>query len=297
VTAYVRISLDVAQSDSQLITAAMDAIGALSITIESADGEEIFDESTPGEPRWENQHVTLLFSGERDIGEVEKALSDTLGSSPPISVTPVADQDWERSWLKQFKPIKVGKHVWVCPSWCDVVEPDDLTLIIDPGLAFGTGTHPTTRLCLNYLESIDIADKSVLDFGCGSGILGIAAAKMGADNVIGVDVDPKAIIASNRNATVNQVTQRFAALEHREYSRRPENTTFDIAIANILAGTLIELSCELADRVVDGGWLLLSGVLQRQTESVIQAYQDSFAFTTRQRDDWMLLVGEKKRGR
>ncbi len=205
----------------------------------------------------------------------------------------VADKDWERAWLDEFKPINVGHELWVCPTWCSPIEPNHHNLMIDPGLAFGTGTHPTTQLCLAHLSQSKMSRKSALDFGCGSGILGIAAAKLGAMEVFGTDVDSKAIDASNTNAEVNEVSDQFTAMLNETFFQQVGEKQFDFVIANILAGTLVSLADELMSRTTSSGQLLLSGILAHQVDTVIDAYCVSFDFEKHQIGDWMLLVGER----
>ena len=208
----------------------------------------------------------------------------------------IADRDWERAWLDEFKPVKVGRDLWVCPSWCQPEEPDHCNLMIDPGLAFGTGTHPTTNLCLSWLSDHEMHHKTVLDFGCGSGILGIAAAKLGAYQVYGTDVDTKAIETANGNAAVNQVSDKFRAMENESFFEQMGTMKFDLVVANILAGTLKHLAGELVARTAEGGQMLLSGILHHQADDVIASYGSHFVFEKRQMGDWMLLIGERRDG-
>ena len=221
---YLQVGFNLDRSISEEVSWYLEELGAISITIESANDERCFDESTPSEPLWEKQRLNVLFLRENEfeeqvtaVGQSIRHIFDELARETPgpwiseaaktqLQFDQVADQDWERVWLEGFEPIQVGHRLWVCPSWCEVVEPDHVNLMIDPGLAFGTGTHPTTRLCLEYLSTRHVPGKTVLDFGCGSGILGIAAAKYGADSVVGVDIDERAVSTANENAKRNDVS-------------------------------------------------------------------------------------------
>ena len=288
---YVEISFQVEQQDAEPATRLMQTAGALSVTVESACLEDCFDESVPSEPSWQQQRLTGLFDEKVDLSAIRRLVSETVSSTQAWSVGSLEDCDWERIWLTQFSPVKVGKRLWVRPSWTEAVVPDEVNVIIDPGLAFGTGTHPTTYLCLEYLSACSLAGKTVLDFGCGSGILGIAATMLGAVKAIGVDVDARAIQATRNNATANQVDDRLAAVDRERFVSQYSERQFDLVMANILAGTLTALVDELAVRVKQDGVILLSGILSCQQGAVLAAYDAHFDFTMRQKDDWLLLIG------
>ena len=212
-----------------------------------------------------------------------------LGS---INTRVFKDQDWTRTWMEDFKPMQFGQRLWVYPSWEEVPEQADKTiLLLDPGLAFGTGTHQTTALCLEYLDTHIKHNETVIDYGCGSGILAIAAKKLGAKQVIGIDNDPQAILASNSNAQKNTLTNNINFY----LANEAPIIKADIVIANILASILIMLSSEITQRVKAGGKLVLCGILDDQVNDVINAYQNDFTFTQPQnKDEWVLLIGIKK---
>ena len=283
---YLQLSLTVDRQYADQVSALFEEQEALSIMIESANDEACFDAAEPGEPEWQVQRMTALFNeGFESAFLLEQIQALDTGSEVVRSY--LADQDWERTWLDQFEPIQVGEDLWVCPSWKEPPHPQATNLIIDPGLAFGTGTHPTTHMCLQYLSSLDLKNSSVMDYGCGSGILAIAALALGATKAIGVDVDPRALLAANENAAINGVSERFS-------SCLPDQLTaqnFDIVIANILAGTLIQLKQELLSLARPGTLILLSGVLAEQVEMVKSAFSDQLDFNVRQSDDWILLTG------
>ena len=308
---YLQVGFNLDRSISEDVSWYLEDLGAISITIESANDERCFDESTPSEPLWEKQRLSALFlregGFEDQVAAIEQSIRhifDGLAEEMPgpwvsevaktqLQFDQIADQDWERVWLEGFEPIQVGHRLWVCPSWCEVVEPDHTNLMIDPGLAFGTGTHPTTRLCLEYLSTRHVPGKTVLDFGCGSGILGIAAAKYGAASVVGVDIDERAVSTANENAKLNGVSSTFEAYRNQDLPKWPNGRRFDVVIANILAGTLVDLREDLVSYTAENGVILLSGILQQQTDQVIQSYQNDVGFTIKQMDDWMLLVGKR----
>ena len=203
----------------------------------------------------------------------------------------VADQEWERAWMEYYKPMKFADKLWVCPTDQEQIEPGTVCLTLDPGLAFGTGTHPTTALCLEWLASHDLAGKTVIDYGCGSGILAVAAVLLGAKIAHAVDIDPQAITATQSNALKNKVQDKINSYLPEQFV--PYQA--DIVFANILALPLINMSEQICGLVVSGGQLVLSGILYEQAESVICAYQKNIAFTPLvQQEDWIRLDGVKR---
>ena len=191
-----------------------------------------------------------------------------------------------------FEPLRMGQRLWIVPSWHEAPDPDAVNLLLDPGLAFGTGTHPTTALCLGWLDAQDLAGRQVLDYGCGSGILAIAALKLGADTAVGVDIDPQALQASRDNAERNQIDEASLILDYPEKIGRGE---FEIVVANILAGPLIDMASTIAARVRPAGQLALSGILAAQAESVLDAYraQGILMDEPQEKEGWVLLTGRR----
>jgi ribosomal protein L11 methyltransferase len=247
----------------------------------------------PGEPavgEWAASRVSALFEEGQNIGSVIAALHDAgLDSAVVVDVKPVADQDWVRATQNQFQPVRVSSRLWVVPTWHAAPDPAAINLVIDPGLAFGTGTHATTRLCLKWLDTNLRGGESVLDYGCGSGILGIAAMKLGAARATGVDIDPLALLAARHNAMQNQAHMSFVAAE----SAAPEAA--DIVLANILANPLTLLAPLLARLTRRGGHILLSGVLEHQAREVEDAYRAAFDLAPLEHDDgWVLISGSKR---
>ena len=257
----------------------------------TADEHALFGE--PGEPaigEWAASRVSALFEEGQNIASVIAALHAAgLDSAVVVDVKQVADQDWVRATQNQFQPVRVSSRLWVVPTWHAAPDPAAINLVIDPGLAFGTGTHATTRLCMKWLDTNLRGGESVLDYGCGSGILGIAALKLGAARATGVDIDPLALLAARHNAMQNQVHMAFVAAE------RDAPEPADIVLANILANPLTLLAPLLARLTRRGGHILLSGVLEHQAHEVEDAYRAAFDLAPLEHDDgWVLISGSKR---
>lgn len=271
----------------------MEETGAVSVTFLDAQDTPVF-EPLPGETRlWGDTDVVGLYDAETDM----KFVLEMLKNSPLIAadfaykVEQLEDKDWEREWMDNFHPMRFGRRLWICPSWHEVPEPDAVNVMLDPGLAFGTGTHPTTSLCLEWLDGQDLTGKTVIDFGCGSGILAIAAIKLGAAKVIGIDIDPQAILASRDNAERNGVADQLELFLPQD---QPEGIQADVVVANILAGPLRELSPVIKSLVKDNGLLAISGVLESQAEDVATYYSDELQLDpTAVREEWCRIAGQK----
>ena len=279
--------------DADRVEAALLASGALSVTLTDAGDEPVL-EPAPGEtPLWNDTRVTALFDGNINLDNLGAKLQAELGvtSLPPCHVETLADRAWEREWLKDFQPMPFGERLWVVPG--DMAAPghaDSVVVRLDPGLAFGTGTHATTALCLEWLDGLDLRGASVYDVGCGSGILGIAALKLGASDVLGVDIDLQAITATRQNAVRNGVAD---CLEASDDVTTPDRQ-FDVVLANILAGTLIDNADRIGSAVRVGGRLALSGILANQVADVKAAFCDGFDFDPPvTRHEWALLAGTR----
>ena len=301
---WVSVALETDAAHADALSDALLAAGAISVSVEDAQAGT--DEETPqfGEPGgandqpivplWAKSRIAALFDPAPDlIGRIAAAtVAAGIDDLPEIELEDVAEQDWVRLTQAQFAPIRVTDRLWIVPSWHAAPDPNAINLILDPGLAFGTGSHPTTSLCLQWLSEIldsgQGAPLSVLDYGCGSGILGIAAAKLGAASVLGVDIDDNALIAAGDNAINNKVA---LALRH---SKEPLDERFDIVVANILTNPLCVLAPLLAGRVARGGRIALSGVLAAQAELVIAAYAPLIALRVgAERDGWVRLEGQQ----
>lgn len=290
--AWIQIHLTTHRHTAPLAELLFDGLGALSVTMEDAEDEPML-EPAPGEtPLWSKTRVTGLFPEESDG---EQLCRDIRGQLDPkfilsLEVERLADQVWERVWLKDFHPMRFGRRLWIAPAGQVPEDPSAITLQLDPGLAFGTGTHPTTALCLNWLDQAELAGKTVLDFGCGSGILAIAALLLGAKEVVAIDHDPQALEATAANAENNRVRERLKIIDH----RHPLELSADITLANILAATLIELEPLLSGNTRRGGEVVLSGILQEQAETVTGAFQGDFDIKPPvSLDGWVLLHGNR----
>lgn len=264
--------------------------GAAAVTMQDAADQPLYEPPPGATPLWQLTNVVGLFEESTDGDAVVQQLqAQWQGEFPDYRSEVLQDQDWERAWMDDFKPMRFGERLWIVPSWHEPPEGDTVNILLDPGLAFGTGTHPTTRLCLEWLDGNEIEGKTVIDYGCGSGILALAAALLGAASVIGVDNDPQALVATLDNAARNGVT--IQVYLPKEAPQEP----VDILVANILAGPLIELAPRLAALVREGGALALSGILPEQAEGVAGAYSEWFAMQPAvEHDGWIRLEGTKR---
>jgi len=292
--AWIQIAFDTAEPVAGQLADHLENEGVLSVTLEAADDQAVLAEARETPMLWNAIHLTALFDEHCGIEEVLERLSRALAPEPlpPYEITPLADQDWSRSWMERFEPMRFGASLWVCPSWLTPPDPQAINLIIDPGMAFGTGNHETTALCLEWLESHAdlLAGAEVIDYGCGSGVLAIAAARLGARRVWAVDIDADALEACYENANRNRVLERISP-------SLPEHLAagqMDILLANILAGPLLELEPELAAHVKSGGQLILSGLLAAQAAAVASIYSRDFELQPPQRrGDWVMLQARR----
>ena len=274
------------------------ACGAFSVTIQGSEAELYIEGDTARFPQWKTQNISALFPGDCHATGVLEAVRFSLEGVPGsklIRVNNIADRNWAQTCLENYRPVRVGDRLCVSPTWCQPNCENDLILWIDPGRAFGTGSHESTHLCLQYMHDLNLTDKSVVDYGCGSGILGLAACRLGAGHSVGVDVDPCAVDIANENARLNGVEDKFRAMSEAEFtSHCEESSPADVLVANILAATLIELSAEITQLVSKGGLLMLAGILQFQGPEVIAVYQNAFILEKFSSGDWLLLTGKKR---
>ena len=270
------------------------SLGALCITLQDAQDEPIFEPELGTAPLWSQTKLTALFDLEHDLKKVLTALAEQFSEMTlTYEIEALADQVWERAWLQYFKPIQFGERLWICPTGYDIPDPEAVNIMLDPGLAFGTGTHSTTALCLEWLATHDLTNKTVIDYGCGSGILAIAAMKLGARQVWAIDHDPQALVATNNNAERNHLIMQNLKLGHADIL--PPDLHVDILVANILAQPLIAFASLFAVHVNLGGNIILSGILREQTQSVKQAYLPFFNITEiTEHTDWVCLAGIRK---
>lgn len=291
---WLQLTLEAGEhSVCQLEDALLDA-GAVAVTLSDAVDEPVL-EPAPGEtPLWRRTLVTGLFDADTDVETVKHLVCAALGCDelPEARIGALEERDWVRAWMDHFHPMRFGQRLWVVPSCREPPEPEAVNLLLDPGLAFGTGTHPTTALCLEWLDSFDPAGKAVIDYGCGSGILAIAALKLGAARAHGVDIDPQALHATRENAAVNGVDKhlRVGAPES-----LPERADADIVLANILAGPLLMLAPRLAAATRAGGHVVLAGLLERHADELEATYGEWFEMQPRGlREGWVRLHGIRR---
>ncbi len=298
--AWNEIVVEIARQHAEPLSDAFIDAGALSASVEDADeGTEaeqpLFGEPgmTPSEAAWNRSRIVALVDADADVQAILAQACDACGFAevPHYLVRSVAEQDWVRLTQSQFEPIHIGQHIWVVPSWHEAPDPNALILELDPGLAFGTGSHPTTRLCMEWLEANAPAEKTVLDYGCGSGILALVASKLGGARVVGVDIDRQAIVAARNNAVRNHckieyyLPDDFVALA---------SSPFDIVVANILSSPLKLMAQMLSRLAKPGGWLVLSGVLERQADEVAAAYAPYISMQVwKAQDGWVALCGRR----
>jgi ribosomal protein L11 methyltransferase len=294
--AWVSVILETDCAHAEALADALMENGALSATIEDAaagTAEEKPQFGEPGSittPGWDRSRIAALFAPDADIAASVAAAAGAidLKEVPTFTTEAVAEQNWVQLTQSQFEPIRVSDRLWIVPSWHDAPDPAAVNLVLDPGMAFGTGSHPTTRLCLEWLERTVSPGASLLDYGCGSGILAIAAAKLGADPVHGVDIDPQAILAAQSNADRNDVSACFAD------SELPISGQFDVVVANILANPLKVLAPAICSHVRNGGQLALSGILEEQAEELIGIYAEWVPLQIADvREGWVCLAGTK----
>ena len=293
---FQQVNIIVASTEAELLSDELMEIGALSTAIEDAyagtDKEQpIFDE--PNEPSaeiWEQSLIIAMFDEDTDVIQALDLLPETLKVAPNhYTITTVADQDWVKLTQSQFDPIHVSERLWITPTWHEAPQDGAINIELDPGLAFGTGSHPTTFLCLRWLDANMPVGATVLDYGCGSGILAITAAKLGASDVVGVDIDKQAIRASEDNAKQNGVNIKVYLPD-----AQPEGQ-FDVVVANILANPLRVLGQMLSGRVKTGGQIVLSGILEEQVEEISALYQQWFDMQAATiHDGWACLFGNKR---
>jgi ribosomal protein L11 methyltransferase len=266
--------------------------GAESITLSDAGDNPVF-EPAPGEaPLWSEVRITGLFSASTDFDRLREDLmrSFMVSKLPPHRIDLLEDRVWEREWLKDFHAMRFGRRLWVCPGDSGVTVQDAVIVYLDPGLAFGTGTHPTTALCLEWLDGLDLAGRRVLDFGCGSGILSVASLKLGAASVTAVDIDAQALAASRQNAERNAVESGLRAT----LDACDLDAAYDVAVANILAAPLIAQAGTICERLVHGGAIALSGIIEHQIADVLAAYRAWIEFEpTVIRAPWARLAGRR----
>lgn len=273
--------------------------GCSAVTYQDAEDNPIFEPDLGTTPLWQHTVITGLFDAEYDLDATLALLRAAqqehfpqTENLPVFSAEILEDKDWVREWMDSYHPMRFGERLWVCPSWRDAPDPDAVNMRLDPGLAFGTGTHPTTALCLKWLDAQQFKQQFVIDYGCGSGILGIAALLLGAERVTAVDIDPQALLATRENLHRNELDEKRLATYLPESAPTEQA---DVLVANILAGPLTELAPTLAGLLKSQGKLLLSGLLASQAESITATYSKWFDMEPAvEQDGWIRLTGVKR---
>ncbi|MAX50718.1 MAG: 50S ribosomal protein L11 methyltransferase [Methylophaga sp.] len=286
--AWIQFICNTTSDKADALSDAFSECGAVAVTFEDDADQPIYEPDLGTTPLWTATRIVALFDAETNPDDVGNMLSTLITDPPSYRVEAVEDKDWEREWMDNFHPIQFGERLWICPSWHTPPAADAVNIMLDPGLAFGTGTHPTTALCLNWLDQADLKGKYVIDYGCGSGILAIAAALLGAERVIGVDTDPQALEATRANAARNGVE-----IEAYLPGDCPDEPC-DLLLANILAGPLQTLAPLFANLAKPNAEIVLSGILQVQAEEVSESYQAWFDMQPAVvKEDWIRLSGTR----
>jgi ribosomal protein L11 methyltransferase len=290
---WLQIRINTHREQAEAIEDALLTAGAASVTMEDNADQPILEPALGETPLWNDTRVTGLFTADTDTTQATVIATAALGQSlPDYRWEILEDKDWERAWMDSYEPMPFGKRLWICPSWKQPPQQDVVNLMLDPGLAFGTGTHPTTALCLRWLDSADLEGKTVVDYGCGSGILGIAALLLGAERVIAVDNDPQALIATLDNADRNGIDHQRISTYLPEQA--PSEQQADVLLANILAGPLQELAETFSQRCKPGAPIVLSGILDSQAQALCAHYQQWFEMgEPALQEQWVRLHGNR----
>ena len=293
IAVWQQIVCRIQQCDQEAVSTALEAAGAVSVTYQDAGDQPVL-EPLPGEtPLWDDIILTGLFAEDCNVAAILFSLKDHPDwQLKSLHTEILKNQNWERVWMKDFHPMQFGNNLWIYPSWADIPNDDSVKILLDPGLAFGTGTHPTTALCLEWLDKHPPQAKSMIDYGCGSGILAIAAAKLGASSIQATDIDAQALLATCDNMQRNNISPQTIQCYLPE--QLPKQAV-DLVMANILSGPLVELSDTLLNLLKPKGYLVLSGILASQTDAIIQAYSDQLSqLQVQQSGDWIRISGQKR---
>jgi len=288
---FLQLTLEIGSQDPAPFEDALFDLGATAVTLEDAADDPVLEPAPGATPLWPTVRVKALFDAALDPGTLGRQVTERCGDAARPAVELIGDRSWEREWLRDFRPMRFGRRLWVCPGGLPAGDPDGTRIELDPGLAFGTGTHATTALCLEWMDRRDLAGLSVVDYGCGSGILAIAALKLGATEAAAIDIDPQALIATHENAERNRVAASLRVGDESLLAC----CSADLLVANILAAPLIALAPRLAEAVKPGGQIALCGLLLEQADSVTEAYRAWFDIgTAAERDGWALLSGPRR---
>lgn len=292
---WLQVRVTVSKDQVTLAETLMESLGAVSVILDDAQDQALL-EPLPGEmPLWDQVIVTGLFTEDADANQLEGFLSTQLPHAT-VHHDYLEEQVWERAWMDHYEPIQCGDRLWIVPEWLSPPEPSAINLMLDPGLAFGTGNHASTFLCLQWLDQQDLADKVVIDYGCGSGILGIAALLLGARQVYAVDLDPQAVLSTRQNATLNQVEHKIWTGLPEEFEQQFPDLQADVIIANILAGPLTYLAETFAALARPHASIAMAGIIEEQVEDLIHHYAKWFNLHTlgQREGNWCRLSGERR---
>ena len=288
---WLQLKFETRPGQAERLSELLEAAGACAVTMQDAADQPLFEPPPGATPLWNRIRISGLFEADADIdailARIRQALDEPL---PAWTLNPLEDKDWVRAWMDDYRPMRFGERLWIVPGNFEPPAPEAVNILLDPGLAFGTGTHPTTAMCLRWLDAHAPTGKDVIDYGCGSGILAIAACRLGARSALAVDNDPQALLATRDNARRNAVAERIQTClpDETPAARVP------LLLANILAGPLRQLAPVFAERVVAGGELVLSGIISEQADELIRHYQTWFEMRIwQQEEDWICLHGRR----
>ncbi len=292
---WLQLRLDIARADVAALEDLLLAAGAAAVTLEDNADQPLLEPGVGETPLWNQTRLTALFAADTKMEQIWQALPESLLHRTNPRVDILEDKDWEREWIQHYQPMQFGRRLWICPSWLEPPNPSAVNLLLDPGLAFGTGTHPTTAMCLQQLDRMPLTGKTVVDYGCGSGILAVAAIKLGATLGLGIDNDPQALAACRDNAARNGIAPENlpvalpSDVDHKAWQQRAE-----VVVANILAGPLTDLSDILLDFLQPAGTLILSGLLHNQAEALCAHYAQTLQLRiVDEKDGWVCLQGKR----
>jgi ribosomal protein L11 methyltransferase len=293
---WIQLRLDTRPEDVSALEDLLLATGAVAVTLEDNADQPVLEPAVGETPLWRQTRLTGLYPADTDMPAVLAAFPAQRLTPTKHRIEILEDKDWERQWMQHYQPMRFGARLWVCPSWQEPPEPKAVNLMLDPGLAFGTGTHPTTALCLEALDGMSLTGRRLVDYGCGSGILALAALKLGATGVLGVDNDPQALAASRDNAERNQLPETALSVALPGDARLSAwSGRADVVIANILAGPLLELKETLLDLLHPQGTLLLSGLLSSQAHRLLDHYRPQLELgVTGEKEGWVCLQGRRQ---
>ena len=297
---WLQIHITVEQAQVDFTETLLSSLGAVSVTLDDAENQDLL-EPLPGEtPLWNKVIVTGIYAQEEDETIDVAALETFIRTQLPIEPLRsefMEDQEWERTWMDAYEPIQIGEKYWIVPEWLEPPEVDAVNIKLDPGLAFGTGNHASTFLCLQWLGKTDVKDKIVIDYGCGSGILGVAALLLGAKKVYATDIDPQAVLATKQNAELNGVLENLYVGLPEEFNAEFKGKQADVLVANILAGPLMSLAEEFSTLIKSEGEFALAGVIEEQVTDVSSVYSEFFdIIEVEKRDEtWCRISGSRKK--